>query len=349
MMKKTLWILGLLIISVGCKKETTAKEKDANETQKNPVENTTANTQDTSETTETVDQKPFDWNTVEVTASDIGDFPFFNPPKGFVYKRDKTYDYYSLDFYLNDHFQTIEGKVFISAFEMERDQNGKIQPWNEVLFRKSFAEYITAMGGQLLFEGKVPQETMEAVHKEKDGNYLYQHIIGAKSVYRSPISIYAWNTGGKRVLVQVWASSAEGQIGILELTDFEQTITKITADHIKKELDDKGFIALYINFDTGKSRIKTESYTIIDEIKKLMDTHKDLQITIEGHTDNVGQPKDNQKLSENRARAVLMALVEEGIEESRLSSIGFGDTKPIAGNGTEEEKAKNRRVEVRKK
>ncbi|MEW7292213.1 OmpA family protein [Aquimarina sp. 2304DJ70-9] len=348
-MRNILWVVIILCMTLmSCKSENKQEQKEDATNQANEVEKT-ASEEPSSVEKEKTTKEPLHWDTIEVTSANIGDFPFFNAPKGFVYKRDKTYDYYSLDFYINGHFQTIEGKVYMSSIEMERDSDGKRQPWNEVLFRKSFEDYIASNGGQLLFKGKVPKEDVKAVSKKHGGTYLYEHIIGNESVYRSPISIYAINTGDKRILVQLWASTAEGQIGVLQLQDFEQTITKVTADEIKKELDDKGFIALYINFDTGKSRIKTESYSIIDEIKKLMTTHKDLDIAIEGHTDNVGQPKDNQKLSENRARAVLMALVDEGVDESRLSSQGFGDTKPIESNDTDDGKAKNRRVEIRKK
>ena len=106
------------------------------------------------------------------------------------------------------------------------------------------------------------------------------------------------------------------------------------------------FIALYINFETGKSDIKPESQSIVDQIAEMLGQNKDLKISIEGHTDNVGSEKSNQILSENRANAVMKALITCGIEKTRLSYKGWGATKPIADNSTEEGKAKNRRVEI---
>ena len=71
-----------------------------------------------------------------------------------------------------------------------------------------------------------------------------------------------------------------------------------------------------------------------------------LNISIEGHTDNVGTPAANKTLSENRARAVMQAVVAQGIAASRLRSAGHGQEKPIADNRSEDGRAKNRRVEL---
>jgi outer membrane protein OmpA-like peptidoglycan-associated protein len=68
-------------------------------------------------------------------------------------------------------------------------------------------------------------------------------------------------------------------------------------------------------------------------------------VDIEGHTDNIGKADDNLQLSQNRADACKQYLVKKGIEESRISSVGYGDMRPIADNATEEGRAKNRRTE----
>ena len=71
-----------------------------------------------------------------------------------------------------------------------------------------------------------------------------------------------------------------------------------------------------------------------------------LKISVEGHTDNFGNATLNKILSENRAKAVMNYLVAKGINITRLTSKGWGQTKPIADNSTEDSKAKNRRVEL---
>ena len=84
---------------------------------------------------------------------------------------------------------------------------------------------------------------------------------------------------------------------------------------------------------------------IIEDFSDYLKINKSLKVSIEGHTDNAGNPIDNQKLSEDRANAVANYLGEQGIEKSRLTSKGFGATKPISDNSSESSMAKNRRTE----
>ncbi len=120
----------------------------------------------------------------------------------------------------------------------------------------------------------------------------------------------------------------------------------VTARKMLDELDKAGFIALYINFDTGKWDIRPESAGVVKEITALMQQQAALKISIEGHTDNVGTPAANKTLSENRARAVMQAVVAQGIAADRLRSAGHGQERPIADNRSEDGRAKNRRVEL---
>jgi OmpA-OmpF porin, OOP family len=133
---------------------------------------------------------------------------------------------------------------------------------------------------------------------------------------------------------------------ILTIIQLEEMNQDVTSADIFTALNSEGHIALYINFETGKSDIKSESQKTIDQIVEMLKTNPSLKILIEGHTDNVGSPASNQTLSENRARSVMNALIAKGIDKSRLSSKGFGQTKTIADNATEDGKAKNRRVEI---
>ena len=130
---------------------------------------------------------------------------------------------------------------------------------------------------------------------------------------------------------------------VLEMEPMKQ---EIDASEMMKALNKDGFIALYINFETGKSDIKAESQGTINQIAEMLKQNGDLKISIEGHTDNVGSDQSNQTLSENRAAAVMNAIIALGIDKSRLSSKGWGASKPIADNRTEDGRAKNRRVEI---
>lgn len=100
-----------------------------------------------------------------------------------------------------------------------------------------------------------------------------------------------------------------------------------------------------IQFETGKDIIKKQSYPILDQIVAVMELNSEYNLSIFGHTDNVGDPKKNLVLSQKRAEAVRQYLIKKGIDENRLVSEGFGDTKPIADNKTSKGRAQNRRVE----
>ncbi len=100
-----------------------------------------------------------------------------------------------------------------------------------------------------------------------------------------------------------------------------------------------------ILFDFSSSRISDESHDVLDEIAEVITKHPNLKkIRVEGHTDSAGDSPHNLALSKKRAAAVVKYLVEQGVDAGRLVAEGFGQSKPIASNDTEEDRAKNRRV-----
>ncbi len=101
-----------------------------------------------------------------------------------------------------------------------------------------------------------------------------------------------------------------------------------------------------ILFDTGKTTIKTQSAKVLNDIVDILKKYPQAKFSIDGHTDSVGSDSNNQRLSEGRALSVKSYLVENGIDEFRLSSQGFGESKPVASNDTSDGKAQNRRVEI---
>lgn len=110
---------------------------------------------------------------------------------------------------------------------------------------------------------------------------------------------------------------------------------------VKKRL---AFAATAIQFETGKAVIKKTSYKLLDEIVKILNDYPDYIMTIDGHTDNVGKPDKNLQLSKDRANSVKNYFVAKGVAEDRLTTNGYGDTRPAASNKTAAGRAKNRRV-----
>ena len=117
------------------------------------------------------------------------------------------------------------------------------------------------------------------------------------------------------------------------------------SDAYDKLVTDGKIITHGILFDVNKSSIKPESSGTLNEVAKLLKSHTDLRLEIDGYTDNDGDANANLQLSQSRANAVKAALIKMGIDASRLTAKGFGETKPVDSNDNAEGKANNRRVE----
>lgn len=171
---------------------------------------------------------------------------------------------------------------------------------------------------------------------------------GGRKIYEyNGLGCYELNKNGKEYRIKVsCTNNSDILLCVLELEAMKQ---EITANEMLDALNKDGFVTLNILFETGKSTIQKESIPIIDQMYELMAGEPTLKISIEGHTDNTGDAQLNKKLSDDRAKTVMNALITKGIDKSRLSSIGWGQEKPVADNRTDEGRAKNRRVEVIKK
>lgn len=128
------------------------------------------------------------------------------------------------------------------------------------------------------------------------------------------------------------------QIGTIE----NKGCPEISKEDVKKIT----MIAGQIYFETGKATLKKESYAQLDALVTILNKYPEANMTIEGHTDDVGGDEYNMDLSQRRTDSVKAYLMSKGVLESRLKAIGFGETKPIADNKKASGRAKNRRVEL---
>lgn len=108
---------------------------------------------------------------------------------------------------------------------------------------------------------------------------------------------------------------------------------------------DKIEILQQVHFQSGKSVILADSYNLLQQVVDAVIKNGVKRIRVEGHTDNRGKKESNQKLSEDRARAVADYLIAQGIDAQRIESVGYGDSKPVAPNLTARGRELNRRVE----
>jgi outer membrane protein OmpA-like peptidoglycan-associated protein len=231
----------------------------------------------------------------------------------------RDFDRYSL--YDGSKLVPVEGRVYQSEYRLKYDITS---PPSELQILRNYTNAITAKGGAVLFEGEA-----EGYGDERDGRTL---------------ATGRFQKDGKDIWVEVFPAGGEW----LRLTVVEKQAMRqdITAGEMLETITKKGHVALDVHFDTGKAVIREESRPIISQIVTMLEGSPSLKLRIEGHTDNVGESRKNKKLSESRARAVLDAIVAEGIAADRLTAVGFGQEKPVGDNGTEEGRAKNRRVEL---
>lgn len=103
-----------------------------------------------------------------------------------------------------------------------------------------------------------------------------------------------------------------------------------------------------VQFESGKAKLIEDSKNLLDDVTKVMIEHDEIKLVqVEGHTDAVGSDRKNKKLSLQRANAVRSYLIQKGVAKGRLIAKGFGEAKPVADNGTEEGRFKNRRVDLK--
>lgn len=289
-----------------------------------------------------------DWSTVPESTVDIGAYPYFKAPETMrVDGNDinakigitQATEFSQLISYTSESFYGADGKVTKIDYRMQESGG-----FNQYLFDKSMDPYILSLGAKLLFKGQIPNAKLKELNKTDDLT-VHKFMIG--DVWNSdPVRVYALKQKDKRMMIQVFSNTATGKIGFVELKEFKQTIQKYSADAMKKEIDATGKAIVNINFDTDKATLKADGQEVINQIIALLKGAPALKLSIEGHTDNTGSAERNKVLSSERSNAVMLALVNTGISKDNLKAAGFGADKPLVANDSEENKAKNRRVEL---
>lgn len=261
---------------------------------------------------------------VKAQESEYKDTPWFSGMPDYQIEAAEDVEFDSYNFYNGKNCTTVEGRKYKRSYWLKEDA----QKSSAIQVTRNYSNAIKSMGGTIIYQG-APQDAECA-----DNNGLNM-VVG--KVVNGPDELW------------VEVATLGGENYTLTVVIKELMKQDVTASSIFEALNRDGRIALYINFDTGKSVIRDDSKPIIDQIVEMMKSNTDLKIGVEGHTDNVGTPASNKTLSEARAKSVVAAIVAQGISADRLSPAGFGQDRPIADNNTEEGRAQNRRVELVKK
>jgi len=249
------------------------------------------------------------------------DHPMFSRFPGYYISGYDAQDFGAFEFNVGDSTQKVEGRYW--SIEYQLKENAK--KGGPIEIGRNYINMLTKRGGVKLVDDL---------------------SAGGGSISgRMP-------AGGKNIWVQVQVSNG-GELYTLYVVEeaaMEQKV-EFTAMELAKALNESGSVAIHgILFDTGKATIKPESAAAIAPIGEVLKSTPALKIEIQGHTDNVGTPAANLKLSQDRAAAVKVYIVSTfGIAADRMTTAGLGDTKPVGDNKTEAGRAENRRVELVKK
>lgn len=242
---------------------------------------------------------------------------------GYVIHDYVRHDFGKATFYQDEETEReVEGRYWLIAYEIAEGKKAA----GPLEIARNYQQAFEKLGGRY-YEGRL----------DNGGGQAYAWLPGEAS---GPLwmEIDVSNAGE---MYQLTIVQQEPLRGVLEIGSGE------IADALEKE----GRISLYgIQFAFGKADITPESAKTLAAIAETLKAHPALHIEIQGHTDNIGGAGFNRTLSEARAAAVKEALTGgHGIEAARLSTAGFGDSRPLAPNDSEENRAKNRRVELVKK
>lgn len=215
-----------------------------------------------------------------------------------------------------DQEKTVEGR----HLEIRYDRPDEVPEPSALQVMRNYQNAARAAGGQVLYQGE-DTTTFRLMRGDKQ-------IWGAVKTSNIPSGMFYVLT-------------------LIEMQAMKQEVT-MDAAAMASGLKDAGSVAIYgIYFDTAKSDLKPESDAALGEIAKLLKQQPALRVFIVGHTNMVGDPASNVKLSQARALSVVNALATKyQIAATRLTPFGAGPYAPVASNKTEEGRAKNRRVEL---
>lgn len=160
---------------------------------------------------------------------------------------------------------------------------------------------------------------------------------------RQAVLIQAREREAQRSAQQAQRSLVDAQTAEARAKALERELTDL-----KAKKTDRGLVVTLgdVLFETAKATLKPGAYTTIDRLATVLNEDRERKVLIEGHTDSVGSDEYNQGLSERRAAAVQAALFERGVATSQISTVGKGETTPVASNDDAAGRQQNRRVEL---
>lgn len=205
--------------------------------------------------------------------------------------------------------------------------------------------FLTPLAKQLVLAGDVTDKKTQLVVKNAKVNIVFKpdqtinySLIANEGKYEQSIGGLGW---------YLFSTSAEGYLNSNDSVQVQsQDITPVIKNIVLTPIEVGLTVRLKnIYFDFDKTTLKSESFVELDKVVDFLKKNPTISIEISGHTDSKGSDTYNLNLSQGRSQSVVDYLISQGIDSSRLQAQGYGESKPIDSNDTEEGRANNRRVE----
>ena len=283
-------VLAFLSFSlVACKPKAPAPHSDAaTATAISSPESSTTDTAPASSGTP-ASQAQFDIEKVPVSSGVMPPFPYLEYPSGLSeegrFTNKANFD--SLHVVVGKQLRKVEGRVESHKFYLS-DVN-----MSEAEARRNYENLIAQMGG-VKVNSATPSELAPALSAENTANEQKTRFADLGMTY----DVYLVRKPDQLVWIVLMSGRSAVSTLVVAEQPFKQTIAFVTADAMQSQLASAGHIALYINFDTDKAAIRADGRPAVDEIAKLLEKDPSLKLTIEGHTDKVGDSAHNKALSQ---------------------------------------------------
>ena len=290
--------------------------------------------------------KAFDINSVPMSTAAIPPFPYLEMPAGTdgYHKDGKDFDRAWV--IAGDELRAVEGRTSERWFPPSAVKMSMLSAF------RNYEAAIKSMGG-VRVDTVHPLDPAFIARNGGDKEALLKKLAIPNSHLTAPgdtptFSQYLVRTpkGNIWIALDFFDDDLNLSIEVVQEQAMEQTISLVKADAMAAALAKDGHIALYLNFDNDSDIIRADSQPAIEEIVKMMAADPSLKVLVEGHTDNTGKAAHNTSLSRARAESVVKAISAKSIGKDRLKPEGVGADRPLADNGSEEGRAKNRRVEL---
>lgn len=285
----------------------------------------------------------FDITRVPLSTVALGSFPYLQLPDGYLSRRPLEKRFDRIPYWTGDSLEWVEGQVWSTSIHTARDDD-----YSSLELRANLDAVITAAGGRQLTHARIPREQLDEL-KAMPGNLLVTYNDGLSDIYNEAVTTWVIRRPDRQIWIHFGSAVYSGGLLITETKPLAVTAALLPADALKQALEQTGKVDIEVNFASDSAQILSASQPQIAQVARLLADDPALALSVNGHTDNSGDAAHNLQLSRTRADSVVAALTATGIDATRLHADGFGDTRPVADNGSEQGKASNRRVELVKR